>query len=171
MGMFRNSERTTDELKPGDLLEIFRSSSQHWAIYVGDGKVVHLAMERKLDGTPNTLAVLSDRAYVKKDWLEDVVRKDGYRVNNKHDETHPPLPLAKILWQVEDLVGREVPYAWSGQNCERFVMELRYGADMNEQVGKAAVTKLKCSFILNGYPGEHVLPARGASSARIPSSK
>ncbi|XP_042294745.1 phospholipase A and acyltransferase 5-like [Sceloporus undulatus] len=123
------------ELKPGDLIEIFRSSCQHWAIYVGDRKVVHLATECEHfgDGAPNTLAALSDQAYVRKDWLEDVVRKDGYRVNNKHDETHPPLPLAKILWQTEELVGKEMPYSLTSQNSEHFVMELRYGAEMNEQ--------------------------------------
>lgn len=27
----------------GDLIEIFRGSYQHWAVYVGDGFIVHLA--------------------------------------------------------------------------------------------------------------------------------
>ncbi|XP_053134391.1 phospholipase A and acyltransferase 5-like isoform X2 [Hemicordylus capensis] len=123
-----------EDLKPGDLLEIFRSSCQHWAIYVGDRKVVHLAAEydHLADGIPSAL-VLADQAYVKKDWLDDVVRKDRYRVNNKHDETYPTLPLAKILWQAEELVGKEMPYPPSSHNCEHFVMELRYGVDMNEQ--------------------------------------
>uniref|UniRef100_H9GR04 LRAT domain-containing protein n=1 Tax=Anolis carolinensis TaxID=28377 RepID=H9GR04_ANOCA len=126
----------SDELKPGDLIEIFRSSCQHWAMYIGNRKVVHLATdcEHLGDGNPNTLAILSDRAYVRKDWLEDVVRKDRYRVNNKHDETHPPLPLAKILWQSEELVGKEMPYSLTSQNSEHFVMKLRYGPEMNEQV-------------------------------------
>ncbi|XP_054829077.1 phospholipase A and acyltransferase 3-like, partial [Eublepharis macularius] len=75
-----------DDLKPGDLIEIFRSPCQHWAIYVGDRKVVHLAADRDhlADGIP--MALMSSRAFIKKDWLEDVVRKDRYRVNNKHDE-------------------------------------------------------------------------------------
>lgn len=30
------------ELKPGDLIEIFRGIFQHWAVYIGDGYVVHL---------------------------------------------------------------------------------------------------------------------------------
>lgn len=29
--------------EPGDLIEIFRGSYQHWAVYIGDGFVVHLA--------------------------------------------------------------------------------------------------------------------------------
>uniref|UniRef100_A0A8C3IK51 LRAT domain-containing protein n=1 Tax=Chrysemys picta bellii TaxID=8478 RepID=A0A8C3IK51_CHRPI len=126
------------ELKPGDLIEIFRSCYQHWAIYVGDGKVVHLAPPCKCPPSLKgevVLAALSDRAYVKKDWLEDVVRKDRYRVNNKHDETHPPLPVSKIVRRAEELVGREMPYNLTSHNCEHFVMELRYGVAMSDQVG------------------------------------
>uniref|UniRef100_A0A803SLM0 LRAT domain-containing protein n=1 Tax=Anolis carolinensis TaxID=28377 RepID=A0A803SLM0_ANOCA len=117
-----------DEIKPGDLIEIFRSCYQHWAIYVGRGKVVHLAPES--NGAASVLAVLSDRAYVKKDWLETVVRKDQYRVNNKHDHTHPQLPLTKILQRAEELVGKEMPYNLTSHNCEHFVMDLRYGVAM-----------------------------------------
>ncbi|XP_074862039.1 phospholipase A and acyltransferase 3-like [Carettochelys insculpta] len=127
------------ELKPGDLIEIFRSCYQHWALYVGDGKVIHLAppCEHPMDGLASVLAALSDRAYVKKDWLEDVVRKDRYRVNNKHDETHPPLPVSKIIRRAERLVGCEMPYHLTSHNCEHFVMELRYGVAMSDQVTEA----------------------------------
>ncbi|KAL8184351.1 UNVERIFIED_CONTAM: hypothetical protein K2H54_014611, partial [Gekko kuhli] len=128
-----------DEIKPGDLIEIFRSCYQHWAIYVGDGKVVHLAPEcdRLANGAASVLAVLSDRAYVKKDWLEVVVRKDQYRVNNKHDSTYPVVPLAKTLQRIEELVGREMPYNLTSHNCEHFVMDLRYGVAMSDQVTDA----------------------------------
>uniref|UniRef100_A0A8C8VE52 LRAT domain-containing protein n=1 Tax=Pelusios castaneus TaxID=367368 RepID=A0A8C8VE52_9SAUR len=109
------------ELKPGDLIEIFRSCYQHWAIYIGNGKVIHLAppCEHPMDGVASVLAALSDRAYVKKDWLEVVVRKDRYRVNNKHDETLPPLPVSKIVRKAEELVGREMPYNLTSHNCHR----------------------------------------------------
>lgn len=35
------------EPKPGDLIEIFRPFYRHWAIYVGDGYVIHLAPPSK----------------------------------------------------------------------------------------------------------------------------
>lgn len=35
------------EPKPGDLIEIFRPMYRHWAIYVGDGYVIHLAPPSK----------------------------------------------------------------------------------------------------------------------------
>uniref|UniRef100_A0A8D0GVC0 LRAT domain-containing protein n=1 Tax=Sphenodon punctatus TaxID=8508 RepID=A0A8D0GVC0_SPHPU len=121
------------ELKAGDLIEIFRSCYQHWAIYVGGGKVVHLAPECKFYRTASILAALSDKAYVRKDQLLVVVQKDTYRINNKHDETHPPLPVSKIIQKAEDLVGREMPYNLTSHNCEHFVMELRYGVAMSDQ--------------------------------------
>ncbi|XP_027688320.2 uncharacterized protein LOC102934292 isoform X1 [Chelonia mydas] len=93
--------------------------------------------EHPMDGVASVLAALSDRAYVKKDWLEDVVRKDRYRVNNKHDETHPPLPVSKIVRWAQELVGREMPYNLTSHNCEHFVMELRYGVAMSDQVTEA----------------------------------
>lgn len=33
--------------RPGDLIEIFCLGYEHWAIYVGNGYVVHLAVEGK----------------------------------------------------------------------------------------------------------------------------
>uniref|UniRef100_A0A670YS37 LRAT domain-containing protein n=1 Tax=Pseudonaja textilis TaxID=8673 RepID=A0A670YS37_PSETE len=130
------------KIKPGDLIEIFRSCYQHWGIYVGEGKVIHLAPEcdRLANGAASVLAVLSDRAYVKKDWLETVVRNDQYRVNNKHDHTYPPLPLTKTLERAEDLVGREMPYNLTSHNCEHFVMELRYARRLLKQAGPVFVT-------------------------------
>lgn len=35
------------KLTPGDLIEIFRLGYAHWAVYVGDGYVVHLAPPSK----------------------------------------------------------------------------------------------------------------------------
>lgn len=33
--------------RPGDLIEIFRGGYEHWAIYVGDGYVVHVDSSSK----------------------------------------------------------------------------------------------------------------------------
>lgn len=35
--------QSEEKPQPGDLIEIFRGTYQHWAIYVGDGFVIHLA--------------------------------------------------------------------------------------------------------------------------------
>lgn len=36
-----------EEPKPGDLIQIFRIGYEHWAIYVGNGYVIHLAPPSK----------------------------------------------------------------------------------------------------------------------------
>lgn len=39
----RNDEGVTNNLQPGDLIEIFRPAYQHWALYLGDGYVINVA--------------------------------------------------------------------------------------------------------------------------------
>ncbi|ELK24407.1 Group XVI phospholipase A2 [Myotis davidii] len=115
------------EPKPGDLIEILRPGYQHWALYVGDGYMVHLA-------PPG-----SGRAIVKKELLSKVAGKDMYRVNNKHDRKYLPLPPSKIVRRAEEMVGREMLYKLTSDNCEHFVNELRYGVHRSDQVTEAVV--------------------------------
>ncbi|XP_074257718.1 phospholipase A and acyltransferase 3 isoform X2 [Saimiri boliviensis] len=150
------------EPKPGDLIEIFRPFYRHWAIYVGDGYVVHLAPPivtecyKKLDvgqfgvgpcvqgeiagaGAASVMSALTDKAIVKKELLYDVAGSDKYQVNNKHDDKYPPLPCSKIVQRAEELVGQEVLYKLTSENCEHFVNELRYGIARSDQVRDVVV--------------------------------
>ena len=56
--------------------------------------------------------------------LCDVVGKDRYKVNNKHDDKYNPLPPSKIVQLAEKLVGCELCYHLICKNCEHFVNEL-----------------------------------------------
>ncbi|XP_015424472.1 PREDICTED: HRAS-like suppressor 3 [Myotis davidii] len=168
------------EPKPGDLIEILRPGYQHWALYVGDGYMVHLAppgdtgahfqpthcpreaplcvlhvlgadeaMRTHLpvvqggmqDSTrqPGWGLAGSGRAIVKKELLSKVAGKDMYRVNNKHDRKYLPLPPSKIVRRAEEMVGREMLYKLTSDNCEHFVNELRYGVHRSDQVTEAVV--------------------------------
>lgn len=129
------------EPKIGDLIEIFHPFYRHWAIYIGDGYVVHLAppAESAGAGVASMKSVLTEKAMVKKELLHDVVGKDKYQVNNKHDDKYLPLPPGKIVQCAEKLVGQELPYSLSGQNCEHFVNELRYGVHRSDQVRDAVM--------------------------------
>ncbi|XP_038620303.1 phospholipase A and acyltransferase 3-like [Tachyglossus aculeatus] len=129
------------EPNPGDLIEIFRMCYKHWAIYVGDGYVVHLVppSEYAGAGASSIMSALTDKALVKKELLYDVVGRDRYRVNNKHDTVHQPLPPSKIVQNAEEQVGREVLYKLTSENCEHFVNELRYGVPRSDQVRDALV--------------------------------
>uniref|UniRef100_A0A674I0N2 LRAT domain-containing protein n=1 Tax=Terrapene triunguis TaxID=2587831 RepID=A0A674I0N2_9SAUR len=124
----------------GDLIEIFRIGYQHWALYVGNGYVIHLAppSEYAGAGSSSIMSVLTDRAVVKKDRLWDVAGGDRYRVNNKYDWRCSPLPVSKILMEAESLVGQKMMYSVTSENCEHFVTKLRYGHPMCDQVRAGA---------------------------------
>uniref|UniRef100_A0A8C5UQS6 LRAT domain-containing protein n=1 Tax=Malurus cyaneus samueli TaxID=2593467 RepID=A0A8C5UQS6_9PASS len=122
---------------PGDLIEIKGQGYQHWALYVGDGYVIHVtAADGK--GPPRsdtTETILTGMAKVKKELLEDhVAKKDEWCVNNKHDWYRPPFPLEDIIERAESWIDKEVPYDELGSNCERFMTTLRYGEGISDQV-------------------------------------
>ncbi|XP_053134575.1 phospholipase A and acyltransferase 3-like isoform X2 [Hemicordylus capensis] len=129
------------DLEPGDLIEIFRFGYQHWAIYVGNGYIIHLAPPTEFAGAgcASLMSTLTDKALVKKELLVAVVGKNRYRVNNKHDTKLPPLPTTKIIRRAEEMVGRELQYKVTSENCEHFVNELRYGVAKSDQVRDALV--------------------------------
>uniref|UniRef100_G1PNB7 Phospholipase A and acyltransferase 3 n=1 Tax=Myotis lucifugus TaxID=59463 RepID=G1PNB7_MYOLU len=127
------------EPNPGDLIEIFRPFYRHWAVYVGDGYVVHLAPPSEIAGAgaASLMSALTDKAIVKKELLYFVAGKDKYHVNNKHDQKYSPLPPSKIVQRAEELVGQEMLYKVTSENCEHFVNELRYGVPRSDQVRDA----------------------------------
>uniref|UniRef100_A0A8C4Y390 LRAT domain-containing protein n=1 Tax=Gopherus evgoodei TaxID=1825980 RepID=A0A8C4Y390_9SAUR len=121
---------------PGDLIEISRFGYQHWALYVGNGYVIHLAppSEYAGAGASSIMSVLTNLAMVKKERLRDIAGGDWYRVNNKYDGRCSPLPVSKILMEAESLVGQKMQYSVTSENCEHFVTKLRYGQPMCDQV-------------------------------------
>ncbi|XP_071313740.1 phospholipase A and acyltransferase 3-like [Trachinotus anak] len=125
--------------EPGDLIEIFRGSYQHWAVYIGDGFVVHLAPPSEVAGAGSNsmMSVLSDKAMVKKEGLWDVVGTNKWKINNGLDEKYQPLPVCDIVKGARELVGKELPYCVLRGNCEHFANELRYGKAESRQVRKA----------------------------------
>ncbi|KAL4697078.1 hypothetical protein H8959_002776 [Pygathrix nigripes] len=129
-------------LRPGDLIEISRFGYEHWAIYVGHGFVVHLAPPSEIAGAgaASVLSALTNKAIVKKELLSAVAGRDTYRVNNKHDDRYRPLPSNKIVKRAEELVGQELPYSLTSDNCEHFVNQLRYGVSRSDQVTDAVTT-------------------------------
>ncbi|XP_053420719.1 phospholipase A and acyltransferase 1 [Nycticebus coucang] len=126
---------------PGDLIEVFRPGYQHWALYLGDGYVINIA---PVDGVPTAFtsvkSVFSTKALVKMQLLKDVVGDDMYRVNNKYDETYPPLPVEEVIQRSEFVIGEEVSYDLLVNNCEHFVTLLRYGEGVSEQANRAIST-------------------------------
>lgn len=79
-------------------------------------------------------SVFSRKALVKMQLLKDVAGSDTYRINNKYDETYPPLPIEEVMQRSEFVIGQEVKYNTLINNCEHFVTWLRYGEGVSEQV-------------------------------------
>ena len=79
-------------------------------------------------------SVFSRKAVVRMQLLKEVVGGDSYRVNNKYDDNHTPLPVYDIIQRSQLLIGQEVSYDLLGSNCEHFVTLLRYGEGVSEQV-------------------------------------
>ncbi|KAK1335478.1 hypothetical protein QTO34_003264 [Cnephaeus nilssonii] len=128
-----SSFQSQAEPKPGDLIEISRVGYAHWALYVGDGYVVHLGPPGEITSAAlaNIMSSGTDRAIVKKELLSEVVGNHWYRVNNKHDQKYAPLPPSQIVQRAEEQL--------TSANCEHFVNELRYGVPRSDQVTQAAL--------------------------------
>ncbi|XP_061636674.1 phospholipase A and acyltransferase 1 isoform X2 [Phyllopteryx taeniolatus] len=122
--------------QPGDLIEIFRPAYQHWALYLGDGYIINLTPvdESQAAAMSSVKSVFSRKAVVRMQLLKDVVGSDSYRVNNKYDHNHTPLPICEIIQRAQVLIGQEVSYDLLGSNCEHFVTLLRYGEGVSEQL-------------------------------------
>ncbi|KAK9518177.1 hypothetical protein VZT92_023490 [Zoarces viviparus] len=128
----------------GDLIEIFRGSYQHWAVYVGDGFIVHLAPPSEVPGAGanSMMSVIAEKAIVKKEELWDVVGSNQWKINNSLDKQYQPRPAHVIVRQACEMVGAELPYCVFRGNCEHFANELRYGKAESRQVRKAGETLL-----------------------------
>ncbi|XP_048217389.1 phospholipase A and acyltransferase 5 [Perognathus longimembris pacificus] len=130
--------KQVDEIKPrprpGDLIEIFRIGYEHWAIYMEDDCVVHLAPPTEGVGAGSITSIFSNRAVVKYSRLEDVLHGCSWKINNKLDGTYLPFPVEKIMERTRNMVNKIVQYSLIEGNCEHFVNDLRYGVPRSQQV-------------------------------------
>uniref|UniRef100_A0A8C9D3R3 LRAT domain-containing protein n=1 Tax=Panthera leo TaxID=9689 RepID=A0A8C9D3R3_PANLE len=122
--------------RPGDLIEIFRIGYEHWAIYVEDDCVVHLAPPSEEFEAGSISSIFSNRAVVKYSRLEDVLHGCSWKINNKLDATYLPLPVDKIIRRTKKMINKMVQYSLIDRNCEHFVNDLRYGVSRSQQVGR-----------------------------------
>ncbi|XP_063263916.1 phospholipase A and acyltransferase 3-like [Prinia subflava] len=125
--------------QPGDLIEIFRPVYQHWALYVGDGYVIHVTDEGDSSVLGSSSSMSATRAKVKKELLKKVAGNNKWCVNNKYDRSLTPLPVEEIIRRAEQWIGVEVPYNVLGSNCEHFVTGLRYRNRVSDQATSGIV--------------------------------
>ncbi|XP_053842394.1 phospholipase A and acyltransferase 1-like [Vidua macroura] len=149
--------------QPGDLIEIDRTGYQHWALYVGDGYVIHVTDEGATSFTLSSSSIRATTAKVKKEILKDVVGNDKWRVNNKYDRYCTPHPVEEIIRRAEKWIDKEVPYDVLNRNCEHFVTMLRYRKGVSEQATKA-VSSAAAGVAAGVAASELGLPAVGVAA-------
>ncbi|XP_008832421.1 phospholipase A and acyltransferase 5 [Nannospalax galili] len=131
--------------RPGDLIEIFRIGYEHWAIYVEDDCVVHLAPPSEESVVGSIASIFSNHAVVKYSRLEDVLHGCSWKINNKLDGTYLPLPVDKIIQRTKNMINQIVQYSLIEGNCEHFVNDLRYGVSRSQQVEHALMEGAKAA--------------------------
>uniref|UniRef100_A0A8C7XV31 LRAT domain-containing protein n=1 Tax=Oryzias sinensis TaxID=183150 RepID=A0A8C7XV31_9TELE len=115
--------------KPGDLIEILRGNFNSWAVYVGNGYVVHF-------GAP-TSRIEGVDGIVKKEKLQYVAGEYSWKVNNTLDGKYRPIPPNEIVKKACSLVGASLKYHLTEFNSEHFATEMRYGKAESRQVVQA----------------------------------
>uniref|UniRef100_A0A671WT81 LRAT domain-containing protein n=1 Tax=Sparus aurata TaxID=8175 RepID=A0A671WT81_SPAAU len=121
---------TTPE--PGDLIEISRGLYQHWAVYVGNGDVVHVTLP---PGAANRIkSVPTKKATVKKEKMKEVVGDSTWKINNSLDEKYEPRSARIIVKEALGKVDKRMEYSVIRENCEHFATKMRYGKAVSIQV-------------------------------------
>ncbi|XP_055522112.1 uncharacterized protein LOC129716264 [Leucoraja erinacea] len=120
--------------KPGDLIEIPRKGGyKDWALYMGDGDVVHLTSDGASGDTSTRFSRSEEIGVIKREPLADVAGNNSWKVNNRSDIIWNPLPVDKIIKKAKENIGCRVRYKVLSANCEHFVNSLRYGIQISFQ--------------------------------------
>ncbi|XP_046544914.1 phospholipase A and acyltransferase 3-like [Haliotis rubra] len=149
----KHNQEVLDILEPGDLLEFERGVYSHWAVYIGNGDVVHLSGVDGAGGSdlkhPCTISgVKSDKGIVCKEDLWKVAGDSKAYKNNPKEEKLKSLEPSKIVERALSKVG-EVGYNLLYENCEHFAMWCRYGIKKSYQAGLfAAVASVVVGFVV-----------------------
>ncbi|CAL8272790.1 unnamed protein product [Arctogadus glacialis] len=134
----------------GDLIEIFHAVYKHWAVYVGDGFVVHL-IPNGSSGTSSSSSGSSSgsmsitKAMVKYEELKAVVGDDKWEIHNLMDDVHRPQDAKIIVTKARQLVGTQRQYHVLSHNCEHFATEMRYGISRSRQ---PVFTLVRSAYVL-----------------------
>ncbi|NXQ46779.1 HRSL1 enzyme, partial [Catharus fuscescens] len=111
------------------LIEIKRVHYDHWALYVGDGYVIHVTPVgvSPLSAGSETVLIVK----VVKELLKEVIGNDAWAVNNKYDQYCCPLPMEEIIQRAEGCIGKEMAYHVFDFKADDFVTKLRYGGQVS----------------------------------------
>ncbi|XP_045209807.1 phospholipase A and acyltransferase 3-like [Mercenaria mercenaria] len=132
-----------ETLERGDLVEFHRGVYSHWAVYAGEGKVIHLAGDENdgLNANVNSGSLFTicgtrfRKAFVKVDDFWNVVCDSKVYKNNDKDKKMSPSKAEEIIERAMNMVG-EIGYNVLWSNCEHFASYCRYGKSKSDQADK-----------------------------------
>ncbi|XP_052719490.1 phospholipase A and acyltransferase 2-like [Crassostrea angulata] len=128
----------------GDLLEFNRGVYSHWAVYIGNDEVVHLAGVDNdgLNASVNPSHSFSvcgkkfSKAMVKKESVWNVMLGSKVKINNDKDHKLKPRSAQEIVKEALSKIG-EIGYNVLWKNCEHFAAYCRYGVSWSKQADNA----------------------------------
>ncbi|CAF0968658.1 unnamed protein product [Brachionus calyciflorus] len=156
---FLHNKQVLSELLPGDLIEFKRNLYSHWAIYIGNSKIVHFSGNETRLAISGVQLTEIHKAKINIDNYWDIL-EDSYAFrNNLFDKILNPLPVEEILIRAYSKVG-ESNFSIFSNNCEHFAKYCRYGVNSSDQIMKFikfgnSVTKsfrdlkIKCTNLIN----------------------
>ncbi|XP_030251458.1 phospholipase A and acyltransferase 4-like isoform X2 [Sparus aurata] len=124
--------KSDEKPEPGDLIEISRVVYLHFAVYVGDGYVVHVTTAGGA-ASSSLKCSSSKKAIVRKQKLKEVVGNSTWKINNILDKMYEPRPADDIVEEALGQVGNVMEYSVTSENCEHFATKMRYGIPLSIQ--------------------------------------
>lgn len=157
-------ELVARDLNPGDLIEIDRGTYNHWAMFSNrcDNGTYWCFHVTTVDGDFEKKGALLSSARnalagIKKHKLRDIIEDNDSkkpsqaRINNKIEEAKRkkclPLPIDKVIQNLEKLKDEPVGYNLKSLNCEHYATNWKYGAGWSRQV------ELATTFAIAGIAG------------------
>nr|QFF91375.1 retinoic acid receptor responder protein 3 2 isoform 5 [Potamotrygon motoro] len=147
--------------QPGDKIQIFRTGYQHWAIYIGDGDVIHLTSDGACVAVAFGYCCAGSIAVIKREPLAKVIGNTRWHINNNSDRNWTPFPPDEIVERATSRIGERMCYKVLGANCEHFVNSVRYGINLAPQVEFAVGGA--CGVIAGGGLSVLAVPAAAAT--------
>ncbi|XP_060581239.1 phospholipase A and acyltransferase 3-like [Ruditapes philippinarum] len=99
MAFSSQREITLRDLEEGDLIEFYRAMGtfSHWAVYVGNGKVIHLSPNSDVATGKFYLADIKSGTSVRMDNIKTVAGDSTTYRNNEFDDEFRPYNKAEIV--------------------------------------------------------------------------
>ncbi|KAK3723087.1 hypothetical protein RRG08_037281 [Elysia crispata] len=139
---------TLVSLEPGDLVKFQRCGYYHWAVYIGNGEVVHVSEQNNHDSVSDKSLVRASlelsKVHINVQSFWAVARSGRASKANDRDQDWSPLPNDEIVERATNFVGMgDVCYNLFTCNCEHFAKWCRYDRFRSDQVDRLKIYKPK----------------------------